>query len=214
MSRVDVSELVSNNLVITDFGQKLITQADIDKGCSFELLTPVYYIILSNGQQFFAKRDVLDGFDTSTISTEIIDNKIVSTLKLDRNQGNIILTTENGLKATLPIENLGSDVKFEYLTQQAYDDLINPVLGTIYFIKDKPYFYFGKNKIGVTIDLFEEVDELPVIGETNKIYLLIVNEDTYKAYIFINNKWVCIGSVGIEDRITNIENTLIWEEYE
>jgi len=76
------------------------------------LYTKVYYITLNDGTSFWAKQDVLEGFETSTIKTRVLSNSIVSSLKIDQNSGNVVLTTNNGLKATLPIQGLEEPIRF------------------------------------------------------------------------------------------------------
>lgn len=76
---------------------------------------------------------------------------------------------------------------------------------------------------GSSKDLFEIVDSLPVLGDSNKIYL-VQNEEGYSAYAYVNNLAILIGSVGgdaelqrkVEDltkRVDEIENNLNWFEY-
>lgn len=216
ISRVDISELTSNNTSVQDFGSKFVTQKDIDKGCPFELNTRVYYITLSNGSQFFAKQ--LSGSETSTISTKVVDDQIVSTLKLDSKQDNVVLSTDNGLKATLPFKNLGVPIQFTYITQEEYSKT-DYKLGTIYFIKDKSYLYLNGTKIGSVTEIIEVVDQLPVIGEDGKIYLLRLGTDDYCAYTYVNGVAVALGGKGdaalsaLTGRVAEIENTLTWKEY-
>ena len=49
----------------------------------------------------------------------------------------------------------------------------------------------------VSSDLFIVVEELPDEGEANKIYLLVDGDELIE-YIWINNKWDPIGTVGID----------------
>lgn len=215
IDQVDITELTSNNVKLVDFGSKLISQQDIDKGCQFELNTKVYYIKLSNGQQFYAKQQ--SGSETNSIKTEIIDDKIVSTLKIDSNQGNVLLSTDKGLKATLPFKNLGVPVQFTYITQEEYDQLSEHKLGTLYFIKDKPYYYLNGVKIGGESTV-EIVDQLPVLGEDGKLYILKI-EDQYRIYTYVNGVAVAIGNKEelaldrVNQKISDIEQTLTWKEY-
>lgn len=73
------------------------------------------------------------------------------------------------------------------------------------------------------IELFEIVDSLPVIGSSNKIYLL-QSEENYSAYIYVNNVALLIGSTGTDVELTNkvdtlnkevdeIKNKINWTEY-
>ncbi len=217
ISRIDVSELTSKQISIIDFGQKIVQNTDIANGCPFPLYTKVYYITLSNGRQFWAKQDVLDGFESSTIKTQIIDNHIVSSLKIDKTQGNVVLTDKSGLKATLPISGLGLPIQFKFITQEDYDNLVNPETGTVYFIDGKTYLYFGSTKIGAEVDLIEVVSSLPVIGDQNKIYLIERDSDRYDAYIRVNNRYILIGNVGdntiVEERLNTVETIITWKNY-
>lgn len=222
IDRIDISELSANSVSISDFGSKLVSSVDISMGCPYDLYEPVYYIALSNGKQFWAKQNTLKAIDSSTIHTEIKNNEIISTLKLDTNQGNIILTDKNGLKAELPIEGLDSLVSLHFLTQEEYDNLPDIIEGAIYLIKDKSYFYFNNTRVG-NLDLFEIVDILPTIGNANKIYL-VQNEAGYSAYIYVNGLMVSIGNVGqdtelrkqvdiLSNNVDTIKNNLNWIEY-
>lgn len=217
IDQVDITELTSNNVKLVDFGSKLISQQDIDKGCQFELNTKVYYIKLDNGQQFYAKQESLSGSETSSIKTEIIDGKIVSTLKIDSNQGNVLLSTDKGLKATLPFKNLGVPVQFTYITQDEYNQLSEHKLGTLYFIKDKPYYYLNGVKVGGESTV-EIVDQLPVLGENGKLYILKTGNQ-YRIYTYSNGVAIAVGSEGelaldkVNQRVLDIEQTLTWKEY-
>lgn len=217
ISRIDVSELSSKQISIVDFGQKIVLNTDIANGCPFPLYTKVYYITLSNGTQFWAKSDVLDGFESSAIKTQIIDNHIVASLKIDKTQGNVILTDKTGLKATLPISGLGYPIQFQFVTQEDYNNLVNPKTGTVYFIDGKTYFYFGSTKIGAGVDLIEIVPSLPIIGEQNKIYLIEQDNNRYSAYIYVNDRYILIGNVEdtaeINERLNTVENNLTWKNY-
>lgn len=220
LSTVDVSELNSSQQTVTDFGSKIVQNQDIEEGCPFPLYTRVYYITLSNGKQFWAEQSLLKEAETSTIKVEIINNSIIASLKIDEDSGNVVLTTENGLKATLPINGLEESIRFQYLSQQDYDNITDKESGTIYFIKDKSYFYFEGSKIGsvTNVDLFEVTESLPATGDKNKIYL-VGTDNNYAAYVFINDTAISIGNVGnsVEDMrndVDDIKNSLIWKSYD
>lgn len=192
LSRVDISEL--GIITVADFGSKIVTPTDISKGCPFQQGTKVYYVTLSNNKEFWAKADVLTAKNSSSILTVIEDDNIQSSLILDENQGNVLLSTENGLRASLPIKNLGKDIKFEFLTQNDYNSLLTKQSGTLYFIKDEPYFYFGETKIGTNSEsIFKVVEELPEVGDDTKLYLVQKDKYSYIAYAYIYGIPVIVG---------------------
>lgn len=213
LSRIDISELQKNSSSIVAFGSKQITQEDIDQGCTLTLNSKAYYITLSDGNTFWASQEILEGFRTKTISTEIIDNKIVSQIVLDPTQGNVQLLTDNGLKAILPINNLNVPIQFTYVTEESYQNLDYPEKGVVYFIANRDYLYFNGNKIGSSPDLFVIVDKLPDVGIPNKIYIVPSN-DSYSLYVYINGTPILVGGAvdnsELIDRIDKIENTITW----
>ena len=58
-------------------------------------------------------------------------------------------------------------------------------------------------------NLFKLVDELPQVGQSDSIYLVQNGENSYKAYIYINGQFSCLGEDAqikeIIERLTNLE---------
>lgn len=61
-------------------------------------------------------------------------------------------------------------------------------------------------------NLFKLVDKLPQVGQSNSIYLIQNGENSYKAYIYINGQFSCLGEdvqiKEIIERLTNLEFNL------
>lgn len=61
-------------------------------------------------------------------------------------------------------------------------------------------------------NLFKLVDELPQVGQSDSIYLIQNGENSYKAYIYINGQFSCLGEDvqinEIIERLTNLEFNL------
>ena len=50
----------------------------------------------------------------------------------------------------------------------------------------------------ISMDLFVPVDELPEVGEKNKIYLVPADNGTFDEYYWINDKWELLGNVALD----------------
>jgi hypothetical protein len=50
----------------------------------------------------------------------------------------------------------------------------------------------------ISMDLFEPVDELPEVGEKNKIYLVPAKNGTFDEYYWTGEKWEVMGNVSID----------------
>lgn len=61
-------------------------------------------------------------------------------------------------------------------------------------------------------NLFKLVDKLPQVGQSDSIYLIQNGENSYKAYIYINGQFSCLGEdvqiTEIIERLTNLEFNL------
>jgi len=135
---VDMSIFTAEGKTISNFGTAAISQEDIDNGCKFPLGTICNFIQVGNTKYYASANNSSDSIE-SYIEEGIVKSKI----KVD-NSSNINLDiTDKGLKATFPIKNTGNPIEIEYLDQDPTEFKDN----TIYYIKNKPYFYFGNNKI-------------------------------------------------------------------
>lgn len=59
-------------------------------------------------------------------------------------------------------------------------------------------------------NLFKIVDTLPQVGQSSTIYLIQNGENSYKAYIYINGEFSCLGD---DINITEILNRLTTLEF-
>lgn len=61
-------------------------------------------------------------------------------------------------------------------------------------------------------NLFKIVEDLPQVGQSNTIYLIQNGENSYKAYVYINGEFSCLGEnvdiTEILNRLTNLEFNL------
>lgn len=175
--RLNITEIIDQGKTVTNFGRRYTNLEDIENGNSLPLNTPVYFIKFSDGSEFISKIDNYHGFETDTIVTTINSNGYIkSNIKLDNDNSVIKLSSSNyglkadididndedgiilskelsGLKAKIILENPDKILKFKYIENSQYLSLPNIDDTTVYFIKNKDYFYFGQNKIGKTIDL-------------------------------------------------------------
>ena len=168
---IDISEITTGGRAITNFGKRYITYEDINNGCEYPKDTPVYFLRFSDDSELLAKIDEYKGQETNSVILNISKNLISADLKInnedsivpiketfkgikadlkiDPNIESIKLTKElEGLKAKIILDNEGRSLKFKYLTLSDYLNIENPDSTTVYFIKDKKYFYFGKYIIG------------------------------------------------------------------
>lgn len=135
---VDLSKYTAEGKSISDFGITSISQDDIDAGCSFPIGTICAFIQVGDLKYYTPTNN-----SSNSISSYIEDGILKSKLVID-NSGNVQLSiSSDGVKAELPIINLNFNIEFEYLES----DPTEPKDNTVYFIKNKPYFFFGNNKI-------------------------------------------------------------------
>lgn len=161
---------IPSGISISAFGKRQITQSDINKGCELPLGTYVYYIQLSNGNEYLAPADHYTGYTSSTIITDIVDNAIHAELKINNQESivslsstddglnadlNLSTTTDgvilsklnDGLQGNVVLQNSDKFIKFSLLTLEQYEQLSTDGLiddTTMYFIKNARYFYFGQ----------------------------------------------------------------------
>lgn len=179
---------------VSSFVGREVTSLDIKNGCPYSLKDKVLSIILSNGKEFLVSLNslglVLQGAETKTSISEIIDGKVYNHVKIDKvslsvielkestygisahlnispdNSGVQLVKETNGLKARIPLGNTGHYVKFDRLSLNSYMSLPNKDDSTVYFITDKPYIFIGNQRYG-----FDDID-----GET--ISNIIYDSDT------------------------------------
>lgn len=174
---------------VIDFGGSVVTSEDVDNGCEFPIGTNVIRLVLSNGERFYFNLDKyiagsgIKGTDTDTISTKIVNGIISSDVKIkpdttspvvlksdssglyadlkikEENEG-VILNSEDGLSAAIPLENTQYFVRFQQLTLAEYMGIQSKDPGMVYFISDKPYIYLGEKRYGVNIN----PGEVPIIS--------------------------------------------------
>lgn len=145
MGRFDIKELQGVYSVV-DFGHRVVTEDDIEAGCKYDLYTPVYYITLDNGQTFWVPSEAYFGGETGGIKTTVQDKRIISYLKFDPNSS-IAFKDEEGLFGEIRLDSEGATIRFDMVSMQTYLS-ITPKENTIYFIKNRPYFYFNGFRIG------------------------------------------------------------------
>lgn len=162
---------------IQSFVGREVNSLDIENGCPYPLRNKVLSIVLSNGKEFLVDLNslglVLQGAETKTTVSEIIDGKVYNHVKLDKvslsvielkestygvsahlnispDKSGVKLTKEaNGLKAQIPLGNTGVYIKFDRMSLNQYMSLANKDDSTVYFITDKPYIFVGSQRYGV-----------------------------------------------------------------
>lgn len=162
---------------VQSFTKRVVTSKDRDNGCSYPLNAVVLSIVLTNGKEFLVSLDSLDGVlkgaETKTTISEIIDGKVYTHVKINKQALSVIELTEsnyglqahinispdktgvqlvkgdNGLKARIPLGDSGKYIKFDRLSLNAYMALANKDDATVYFITDRSYIYVGTQKYGV-----------------------------------------------------------------
>lgn len=174
---------------VIDFGGSIVTSEDVDNGCPFPIGTNVIRLILSNGNRFYFNLDKyiagsgIKGIDTDTISTKVLNGIISSEVKIkpdstssvilksdssglyadlkikEENEG-VILNSDNGLSAAIPLKNTQYFVRFQQLSLSEYMNIQSKDPGMVYFISDKPYIYLGEKRYGVNIN----PGEVPIVS--------------------------------------------------
>lgn len=145
MGRFDIKELQGVYSVV-DFGHRVVTEDDIAAGCKYDLYTPVYYITLDNGQTFWVPSEAYFGDETGGIKTTVQDRRIISYLKFDPNSS-IAFKDDEGLFGEIRLDSEDATIRFDMVSMQTYLS-ITPKENTVYFIKNRPYFFFNGFRIG------------------------------------------------------------------
>ena len=194
------SQILPSGIAIKSFGARIITQADIDKGSELTLGTPVYSIVLTNGNEYLAPTTSYVGEATSSIALHILNDAISAELKINNRASIVsISNTDDGVSADLNLstdsgisfkkgtdgyeggvvlENSDKFIKFCLVSSAGYTNLVNNNEindTTMYLISDKDYFYFGKHKMmgsGISLDDYYTKEELDNIID-NKITNII-----------------------------------------
>lgn len=207
VSKIDIPEEIH----VTDFTNRTVTQEDINNGCVFEKGTNVISLKLSNGLEYLVNLDqfgiTIKGGSTSTIDTVVNNGIITSDLRINTNLSKISVVelqqNLNGLYANLKTENTqsikfdlsngtlkanvalkGSNrlLSFEQLTLGEYLALIEKDSSTIYFITDKPYIYLDGVKYGNFINESSIISEVEFKEDTAQLIISRHNVET-KEYI-------------------------------
>lgn len=180
---LDITDIISKGKTIVEFGKKYV-----EENSKYEVGTPVYFLKFSDDSELIVPIDNYSGSETKSIVVTLKNDQIFANLKIN-NQNTIvpIMQTDNGiraellisedqesiqltkdlegLKAKIILDNSGLSLKFKYLSLEDYNSLEQKDPTTVYFIKDKSYFYFGENIIGkeqTTLDNYytkQEIDE-------------------------------------------------------
>lgn len=174
---------------VIDFGGSIVTSEDIDSGCPFPIGTNVIKLVLSDGTKYYFNLDKyvigsgIKGVDTDTITTKVVNGIISSEVKIkpDSNSSiilksdssglygdivikeedtGIIIDSNNGLSAKIPLKNSQYFIRFQQLTLAEYMNIESKDPGMVYFITDKPYIYLGEKRYGVDIN----PGEVPIVS--------------------------------------------------
>lgn len=144
-NRINIGGL-GDGISIVGFGKRLVTQEDIDNKCPYQLNSYIYYLRLSDGTEYTAP--VYQVGSTKTISNTILDDTIYSDLKISTKVKGVIFSKEDdGLSGSVYLEGSTKGIRFAILSEDEYKSVIKDAT-TLYFIKDKPYLYFGETKLG------------------------------------------------------------------
>lgn len=177
MGRFDIKELQGVYSVV-DFGHRVVTEDDIAAGCKYDLYTPVYYITLDNDQTFWVPSEAYFGGETGGIKTTVQDRRVTSYLKFDPNSS-IAFKDDEGLFGEIRLDSEDATIRFDMVSMQTYTS-ITPKENTIYFIKNRPYFFFNGFRIGTESD--SDVTQL-IKEAKEEIYqsLKVESERAFKA---------------------------------
>lgn len=148
----------------------LSTQVEIDNNICNELDVPLLVFTMKNGKKLYLNVSQFNctGVETSSIKTQVVNNRIAAHLKIDRSlevpvvdvditDGGLrvdlsinpdkdkqlkLVKTKNGLDTTYTWEN-GDNILFDIVSFDQYKLLRNPIKGKIYFIPDENCIYLN-----------------------------------------------------------------------
>lgn len=196
---------------VSDFRSRTVTQEDLENGCLFPKGSNVIALKLSNGIEYLVNLDqfglTIKGGSTSTIDTIVENGIITSDLRINENLSKLsvieICQNLNGVYANLKTENTpsvrfdtsngtlkanvalkGSNrvLQFEQITLSAYLSLIDKDSSTIYFITDKPYIYLDGVKYGNFLDEASLISQIEFDANTAQLIISRHNVET-KQYV-------------------------------
>ncbi len=184
---------IPKSVNIESFTYRTITQEDIEQGSPYPLGTQVLSLILNTGEEFVVdlRNIILSAIDSDTIETNIIDNIIQASVKIDSSNNYLspvqLKTTRNGIYAEIklssttnsgvqiiregdqlagriPIGNTGKYLKIDSISYEQYQLLQEPEPSTLYIITNQPYIYFNGNRYGSGSTLEQVIDEVDKAG--------------------------------------------------
>lgn len=186
---------------VQSFVGREVNSQDIANGCDYPLKTKVLSIVLTNGKEYLVNLNslglVLQGAETKTSISEIIDGKVYNHVKLDKvslsvvelketsygvsaqlnispdNTGVQLVKADNGLQAKIPFGKTGKFIKFERMSLNTYMSLAYTEDDTIYFITDKPYIFVGSQRYGMEDLAGETVSRLEYNEDNMTLYYTI-----------------------------------------
>lgn len=168
---IDIDDITTTGKSLTNFGKRYITNVDIENGCELPEESPVYFIRFSDNTELIAPIDQYCGIETNSVVVTIDSNQIYANVKIN-NQDSIVTLNETaqglqadlkvssdedsiqltkeleGLKAKILLDNAGRVLKFKLMSLDEYQNLPIKDTTTVYFLRNKKYFYFGEYLIG------------------------------------------------------------------
>lgn len=168
---IDIDDITTTGKSLTNFGKRYITNVDVENGCELPEESPVYFIRFSDNTELIAPIDQYCGIETNSVVVTIDSNQIYANVKIN-NQDSIVTLNETaqglqadlkvssdedsiqltkeleGLKAKILLDNAGRVLKFKLMSLDEYQNLPIKDTTTVYFLRNKKYFYFGEYLIG------------------------------------------------------------------
>lgn len=191
---------------VQSFVGREVNSLDIANGCKYPLKTKVLSIVLSDGKEYLVDLNslglVLQGAETKTSISEIIDGKVYNHVKLDKislsvvelketsyglqaqlnispdKTGVQLIKTDNGLQAKIPFGNTGKSIKFERMSLNTYMALTYKEDDTVYFITDKPYIFIGEQRYGMEGLTGETISNLEYNEDSMTLYYTVAGGNT------------------------------------